>query len=138
PGSKFAQPQSEHEQRSGGSKPSGHMSFLKVGDRAAGAINSGGTTRRAAKMVCRDLDHPDVEQFINWKVREELKVACMAEGIKHLPKEHRELAKKLGLKLDYDFNGEAYYTVSGQNSNNSVRIPNRFFKAVEEDNGWNL
>src|SRR5262249_43162486 len=78
------------------------------------------------------------EQFVNWKVREELKVAAMAEGIKILPKEQRELAKKLGMKLDYDFNGEAYYTVSGQNSNNSVRIPNRFFKAVEEDGDWKL
>ena len=114
------------------------MSFLKIGDRAAGAIKSGGTTRRAAKMVCLDLDHPDIEQFINWKVREELKVAAMAEGIKHLAKDQQELAKKLGLKLDYDFNGEAYYTVSGQNSNNSVRIPNRFFKAIEEDGDWNL
>ena len=114
------------------------MSFLKIGDRAAGAIKSGGTTRRAAKMVCLDLDHPDIEQFVNWKVREELKVAAMVEGIKHLPKDQQEIAKKLGLKLDYDFNGEAYYTVSGQNSNNSVRIPNRFFKAVEEDGDWNL
>src|SRR5256885_144694 len=114
------------------------MSFLKIGDRAAGAIKSGGTTRRAAKMVCLDLDHPDVEMFINWKVREELKVAAMVEGMKLLPKEQQETAKKLGLKLDYDFNGEAYYTVSGQNSNNSVRIPNKFFKAVEEDGDWHL
>jgi ribonucleoside-diphosphate reductase alpha chain len=89
-------------------------------------------------MCCLDLDHPDVEQFINWKVREELKVAAMAEGIKVLPKDQQEQAKKMGLKLDYDFNGEAYYTVSGQNSNNSIRIPNKFFKAVEEDGDWNL
>src|SRR5438046_2184758 len=136
--SNFSKLRGEEELLSGGGKSSGLMSFLRIGDRAAGAIKSGGTTRRAAKMCCLDLDHPDVEQFINWKVREELKVACMAEGIKHLPKEHKELAKKLGLKLDYDFNGEAYYTVSGQNSNNSVRIPNRFFKAVEEDGAWNL
>src|ERR1700749_2881552 len=114
------------------------MSFLKIGDRAAGAIKSGGTTRRAAKMVCLDLDHPDIEAFVNWKVREELKVACLAEGIKHIAKDQQELAKKLGLKLDYDFNGEAYYTVSGQNSNNSVRIPNRFFEAIEEDGDWEL
>ena len=114
------------------------MSFLKIGDRAAGAIKSGGTTRRAAKMVCLDLDHPDIESFVNWKVREELKVACLAEGIKHIAKDQQELAKKLGLKLDYDFNGEAYFTVSGQNSNNSVRIPNRFFKAIEEDGDWEL
>ena len=114
------------------------MSFLKIGDRAAGAIKSGGTTRRAAKMVCLNLDHPDIEQFVNWKVREELKVSALAEGIKHLTADQKELAAKLGLKLDYDFNGEAYMTVSGQNSNNSVRIPNRFFRAVEEDGDWNL
>src|SRR5205809_8143433 len=114
------------------------MSFSKIGDRAAGAIKSGGTTRRAAKMVCLDLDHPDVEAFVNWKVREELKVAAMVEGLKVLPKEQRDIAEKLGLKLTYDFNGEAYFTVSGQNSNNSVRIPNRFFKALEEDGDWHL
>src|SRR5687767_8983410 len=137
-GSNFSKLRGENEKLSGGGKSSGLMSFLKIGDRAAGAIKSGGTTRRAAKMVCLDLDHPDVEQFINWKVREELKVAAMAEGIKHLPREHQETAKRLGLKLDYDFNGEAYYTVSGQNSNNSIRIPNKFFKALEDDADWNL
>jgi ribonucleoside-diphosphate reductase alpha chain len=137
-GSNFSRLRGENESLSGGGKSSGLMSFLKIGDRAAGAIKSGGTTRRAAKMVCLDLDHPDVEQFINWKVREELKVAALAEGMKILPKEHQELAKKLGLKLDYDFNGEAYYTVSGQNSNNSVRIPNSFFKALEDDGDWTL
>ena len=137
-GSNFSRLRGENEPLSGGGKSSGLMSFLKIGDRAAGAIKSGGTTRRAAKMVCLDLDHPDVENFINWKVREELKVAAMVEGLKQLPKEHRELAQKLRLKLDYDFNGEAYYTVSGQNSNNSVRIPNRFFKALEEDGDWTL
>src|SRR3712207_2480842 len=114
------------------------MSFLKIGDRAAGAIKSGGTTRRAAKMVCLDLDHPDIEDFVNWKVREELKVAALVEGMKVLPKDQQELAKKLKLKLDYDFNGESYLTVSGQNSNNSVRIPNSFFKALEEDADWQL
>ncbi len=137
-GSNFSRLRGENEPLSGGGKSSGLMSFLKIGDRAAGAIKSGGTTRRAAKMVCLDLDHPDIEQFVNWKVREELKVAAMAEGIRRLSKDQQELAKKLGLRLDYDFNGEAYYTVSGQNSNNSVRIPNRFFKAVEEDGQWNL
>ncbi|MGH7214779.1 MAG: LAGLIDADG family homing endonuclease, partial [Tepidisphaeraceae bacterium] len=137
-GSNFSKLRGENEKLSGGGKSSGLMSFLKIGDRAAGAIKSGGTTRRAAKMVCLDLDHPDVEDFINWKVREEIKVACMAEGIKRLPKEQQETAKRLGLKLDYDFNGEAYHTVSGQNSNNSVRIPDRFFKAVEEDGDWKL
>src|SRR5205823_201531 len=91
-----------------------------------------------AKMVCLDLDHPDVEMFINWKVREELKVAAMVEGMKYLPAEQKALADRLRLRLDYDFNGEAYFTVSGQNSNNSVRIPNRFFKAIEEVGDWNL
>src|SRR2546430_7300040 len=137
-GSNFSKLRGENEPLSGGGKSSGLMSFLRIGDRAAGAIKSGGTTRRAAQMGCLDLDQPDVENFVNWKVREELKVACLAEGIKHIPKEQQELAKKLGLKLDYDFNGEAYYTVSGQNSNNSVRIPNRFFKAIEEDGEWTL
>jgi ribonucleoside-diphosphate reductase alpha chain len=137
-GTNFSRLRGENEPLSGGGKSSGLMSFLKIGDRAAGAIKSGGTTRRAAKMVCLDLDHPDVEDFVNWKVREELKVAAMAEGIKLLPKEQQEVAKKLGLKLDYDFNGEAYMTVSGQNSNNSVRIPNRFFKSVEQDADWTL
>ncbi len=137
-GSNFSKLRGENEKLSGGGKSSGLMSFLKIGDRAAGAIKSGGTTRRAAKMVCLDLDHPDVEDFINWKVREELKVAALAEGMKVLPKDQQELAKKLGLKLDYDFNGEAYMTVSGQNSNNSVRIPNSFFKSLEEDGDWNL
>src|SRR5438477_1012093 len=135
-GSNFSKLRGENEPLSGGGKSSGLMSFLKIGDRAAGAIKTGGTTRRAAKMVCLDLDHPDVEMFVNWKVREELKVACLAEGIKHIANDQQELAKKLGLKLDYDFNGEAYYTVSGQNSNNSVRVPNRFLKAVEEDADW--
>src|ERR1700722_11605797 len=132
-GSNFSQLRGENEPLSGGGKSSGLMSFLKIGDRDAGAIKSGGTNRRAAKMVCLDLDHPDVEMFVNWKVREELKVAALVEGMKILPKEQQEQAKKLGLKIDYDFNGESYMTVSGQNSNNSVRIPNRFFKAVEED-----
>ena len=137
-GSNFSKLRGEQEPLSGGGKSSGLMSFLKIGDRAAGAIKSGGTTRRAAKMVCLDLDHPDVESFINWKVREELKVAALAEGMKHFTDEQKDTAKKLGLKLDYDFNGESYFTVSGQNSNNSVRIPNEFFKAVENDGPWHL
>src|SRR5438045_2411631 len=137
-GSNFSNLRAENESLSGGGKSSGLMSFLKIGDRAAGAIKSGGTTRRAAKMVCLDLDHPDVEMFVNWKVREELKVAAMVEGMKHLTAEQQEHAKKLGLKLTYDFNGEAYYTVSGQNSNNSVRIPNSFFDALEKDGDWKL
>src|SRR4051812_32926154 len=137
-GTNFSSLRGENEPLSGGGKSSGLMSFLKIGDRAAGAIKSGGTTRRAAKMVCLDLDHPDVESFINWKVREELKVAAMVEGLKALPREQQETAKRLGLKLSYDFNGEAYQTVSGQNSNNSIRIPDSFFKALEDDGDWTL
>ncbi len=135
-GTNFSKVRGENESLSGGGKSSGLMSFLKIGDRAAGAIKSGGTTRRAAKMVCLDLDHPDIEEFINWKVREEIKVACLVEGLKHLPKEQQELAKQMKLKLDYDFNGESYMTVSGQNSNNSVRVNNKFIKAVETDGDW--
>lgn len=120
-GTNFSQLRGDGEPLSGGGKSSGLMSFLKIGDRAAGAIKSGGTTRRAAKMVCLDLDHPDIEEFINWKVNEEKKVAALAKA-----------------GYDTDFNGEAYLTVSGQNSNNSVRIPHDFFEAVERDGDWNL
>jgi ribonucleoside-diphosphate reductase alpha chain len=137
-GSNFSQVRGDGEKLAGGGRSSGLMSFLKIGDRAAGAIKSGGTTRRAAKMVCLDLDHPDIEDFINWKVREELKVAALVEGMKVLPQDQKDLAKKLGLKLDYDFNGESYITVSGQNSNNSVRIPNSFFEALEKDGDWQM
>ncbi|TVQ59009.1 MAG: adenosylcobalamin-dependent ribonucleoside-diphosphate reductase [Phycisphaerales bacterium] len=137
-GTNFSRLRAENESLSGGGKSSGLMSWLRIGDRAAGAIKSGGTTRRAAKMVCLDLDHPDIEQFINWKVREEIKVAAMVEGMKHLEESQRTAAKRLGLNLDYDFNGEAYYTVSGQNSNNSVRIPDAFFDAVDGDEDWQL
>jgi ribonucleoside-diphosphate reductase alpha chain len=120
-GTNFSQLRGSGEPLSGGGKSSGLMSFLKIGDRAAGAIKSGGTTRRAAKMVCLDLDHPDIEAFINWKVNEEKKVAALAKA-----------------GYDTDFNGEAYATVSGQNSNNSVRIPQAFFEAVERDADWHL
>ena len=137
-GTNFSKLRGEKEPLSGGGKSSGLMSWLKIGDRAAGAIKSGGTTRRAAKMVCLDLDHPDIEQFVTWKVREELKVAALVEGLKKLPKEQRDTAQKLGLKLDYDFNGEAYLTVAGQNSNNSVRIPNEFFRRLDSDENWEL
>ena len=146
-GTNFSRIRAENEGLSGGGKSSGLMSFLKIGDRAAGAIKSGGTTRRAAKMVCLDLDHPDVEDFINWKVREELKVAALVEGFNKIqgekaspedPETVGETAKRLGLELNYDFNGEAYYTVSGQNSNNSVRITNDFFRAVDDDEDWSL
>ncbi|MGH9364961.1 MAG: LAGLIDADG family homing endonuclease, partial [Thermoanaerobaculia bacterium] len=81
-GTNFSKLRGEAESLSGGGKSSGLMSFLKIGDRAAGAIKSGGTTRRAAKMVCLDLDHPDVEEFIDWKVIEEQKVAAMVTGSK--------------------------------------------------------
>ncbi|MGA0173641.1 MAG: vitamin B12-dependent ribonucleotide reductase, partial [Phycisphaerales bacterium] len=137
-GTNFSQLRGENEPLSGGGRSSGLMSFLKIGDRAAGAIKSGGTTRRAAKMVCLDVDHPDIEEFVNWKVREEIKVASLVEGFKKLPKEQQEIAAKLGLKLDYDFNGEAYLTVSGQNSNNSVRITDDFLDAVDADADWVL
>ena len=137
-GTNFSKLRGEDEPLSGGGRSSGLMSWLKIGDRAAGAIKSGGTTRRAAKMVCLDLDHPDVEAFINWKVREELKVAAMVEGMRHLPDAHARVAGQVALQLDYDFNGEAYYTVSGQNSNNSLRITNDFFRCVDEDAPWEL
>jgi len=144
-GTNFSRLRGEGETLSGGGKSSGLMSWLKIGDRAAGAIKSGGTTRRAAKMVCLDMDHPDIEQFVNWKVREEIKVAAMVEGLKRIAGERASIndpetvgdtALRLGLKLDYDFNGESYQTVSGQNSNNSVRIPDSFFDAVDADGEW--
>lgn len=146
-GTNFSNIRGEDEPLAGGGRSSGLMSFLKIGDRAAGAIKSGGTTRRAAKMCCLDLDHPDIEDFVNWKVREEIKVAALVAGMKQLdshkaspsdPETLGETAGRLGLKLDYDFNGEAYATVSGQNSNNSVRIPNAFFEAVANDASWDL
>jgi len=120
-GTNFSQIRAEGEKLSGGGTSSGLMSFLKIGDRAAGAIKSGGTTRRAAKMVCLDLDHPEVMKFINWKVEEEKKVgALIAAG------------------YDNHYEGEAYLTVSGQNSNNSLRIPNKFFRVLEENGEWEL
>lgn len=120
-GTNFSQIRGSGEKLSGGGTSSGLMSFLKIGDRAAGAIKSGGTTRRAAKMVCLDLDHPEIMDFINWKVEEEKKVAALVAA-----------------GYDNSYEGEAYATVSGQNSNNSVRIPNSFFKALEEDGDWEL
>ncbi|MDF1808678.1 MAG: adenosylcobalamin-dependent ribonucleoside-diphosphate reductase [Phycisphaerales bacterium] len=145
-GTNFSNLRAANELLSGGGNSSGLMSWLKIGDRAAGAIKSGGTTRRAAKMVCLDMDHPDIEEFVNWKVREEIKVAALVEGMKAIANEKTsdldtetvgETAARLGLKLDYDFNGEAYSTVAGQNSNNSVRIPDSFFHAVEAGDEWN-
>ncbi|MEE2907571.1 MAG: adenosylcobalamin-dependent ribonucleoside-diphosphate reductase [Planctomycetota bacterium] len=137
-GTNFSSIRGADEPLSGGGRSSGLMSFLKIGDRAAGAIKSGGTTRRAAKMVCLDADHPDIESFVNWKVREELKVAAMVEGMKQLSEDQQALAGQLNLNLDYDFNGEAYQTVSGQNSNNSVRLTNEFMTSVAKDEQWTL
>ncbi|MCH2162887.1 MAG: vitamin B12-dependent ribonucleotide reductase, partial [Phycisphaerales bacterium] len=146
-GTNFSSIRGGDEPLSGGGRSSGLMSFLKIGDRAAGAIKSGGTTRRAAKMVCLDLDHPDIEEFVNWKVREEIKVAALVEGFKAIAGEKAseldsetigETAARLGLTLDYDFNGEAYYTVSGQNSNNSVRMSDEFFDALDQGAEWPL
>lgn len=120
-GTNFSQVRAEGEKLSGGGTSSGLMSFLKIGDRAAGAIKSGGTTRRAAKMVCLDLDHPEVIEFIDWKVQEEKKVAALIAA---------------GYPSDYE--GEAYRTVSGQNSNNSVRIPNEFFRRLAAGADWEM
>lgn len=120
-GSNFSNIRGKGEMLSGGGTSSGLLSFLKIGDRAAGAIKSGGTTRRAAKMVSLDMDHPDIEEFINWKLTEEKKAkALIAAG------------------YDPSFNGEAYDTVSGQNSNNSVRVPHSFFRKLQNREEWEL
>ncbi len=187
-GSNFSNLRGEGEPLSGGGKSSGLMSFLKIGDRAAGAIKSGGTTRRAAKMVVLDLDHPDVESFINWKVIEEQKVAALVSGSKLLNRHlnailkaihswenaDEKLDKKKNKNLrraiidaqsdmtpanaiermlqlakqgvtsvfveeyDTDWTSKAYQTVSGQNSNNSIRITNTFMDSVENDGPWSL
>ncbi|KIC08435.1 ribonucleotide-diphosphate reductase subunit alpha [Leisingera sp. ANG-M1] len=188
-GTNFSHLRAEGEPLSGGGKSSGLMGFLKIGDRAAGAIKSGGTTRRAAKMVIVDADHPDIEDFIQWKVIEEQKVASIVAGSKmhekmlngifeairswdgaeadaydpavndSLKKAVRE-AKKVAIPetyikrvLDYakqghtsiefptydtDWDSEAYSSVSGQNSNNSIRVTNAFLHAVEKDADWEL
>ena len=120
-GSNFSSLRGEGEPLSSGGVSSGLMSWLKIGDRAAGAIKSGGTTRRAAKMVIINVDHPDVEEFVEWKVKEEKKVAAlMAAG------------------YDSSYEGEAYQTVSGQNSNNTIRIDQKFMNAIEDDSDWDL
>ena len=175
--------------RPGGGRSSGLMSFLKIGDRAAGAIKSGGTTRRAAKMVVVDADHPDIETYIDWKVKEEQKVAALVTGSKinqkHLkavmkaavncegsgddcfdPEKNPALRREIKLArrslvpdnyikrviqfakqgykeisfdtYDTDWDSEAYLTVSGQNSNNSVSLKDDFLRAVETDGNWNL
>src|ERR1700756_3963624 len=188
-GTNFSHLRGENEKLSGGGKSSGLMSFLKIGDRAAGAIKSGGTTRRAAKMVILNVDHPDVENFIEWKVIEEQKVANLVTGSKinkkHLraifkacvncegsgddcfdpeknPVLRREIkaARKNHVPDNYirrviqfakqgytdlhfpiydtDWDSDAYLTVSGQNSNNTVRVTDEFLKAVEADRDWDL
>ena len=188
-GSNFSRLRGEGERLAGGGKSSGLMSFLKIGDRAAGAIKSGGTTRRAAKMVIVDTDHPDIEQFIDWKVIEEQKVAALVTGSKinqkhlkpilkacvncegsgddcfdpeknpvlrreikaarrnHVPdnliKRVIQFAKQGYTDIDFpvydtDWDSDAYLTVSGQNSNNSVRVTDEFLKAVESDADWDL
>ncbi len=189
-GTNFSNLRAAGEPLSGGGKSSGLMSFLKIGDRAAGAIKSGGTTRRAAKMVICDIDHPDIEEFIDWKAKEERKVAALVAGSKiasqHLnavmaatrswdgaddgkrfdPTENKALKKAIvaarkamipeaytqrviqlarqgftGLEFetyDTDWDSEAYLTVSGQNSNNSVRVTNEFLKKVLENGEWTL
>jgi ribonucleoside-diphosphate reductase alpha chain len=186
-GTNFSSIRAENERLSGGGRSSGLMSFLKVGDRSAGAIKSGGTTRRAAKMVCLDVDHPDIEQFVNWKVLEEQKVAALVTGSQlnntHLnaimaaahagegkdkfnPRNNPGLrtavakAKNYGISPNYiqraiqlaeqgytsiefptfdtGYESEAYVTVSGQNSNNSVRLSNDFLRAVENNDTWDL
>ncbi|CAN2533289.1 hypothetical+protein [Methylocapsa aurea] len=188
-GSNFSKLRGEKEKLSGGGSSSGLMSFLKIGDRAAGAIKSGGTTRRAAKMVVVDVDHPDIEAFIDWKVKEEEKVAALVTGSKivkkHLkavmracvncegpgfdcfdPEKNPALKREIraarraevpdnyikrviqfarqGYKeisfdtYDTDWDSEAYLTVSGQNSNNTVRVTDEFLRAVETGGDWTL
>jgi ribonucleoside-diphosphate reductase alpha chain len=188
-GTNFSSLRGEGEALSGGGKSSGLMGFLKIGDRSAGAIKSGGTTRRAAKMVICDADHPDIEEFINWKVKEEQKVASIVAGSKMHEQRLNEIfsairtwdgstedavdptkndslkmaireAKKVAIPetyvkrvLDYarqgyasiefptydtDWDSEAYASVSGQNSNNSIRVTDAFLKAVKEDGDWDL
>src|SRR5207253_8486255 len=118
-GTNFSTIRGKQEKLSGGGTSSGLMSFLEVFDRAAGSTKSGGTTRRAAKMVCLDMDHPEIEDFITWKQREEKKAhALIAAG------------------YSSDFNGDAYHTISGQNSNNSVRVTDDFMKAVLAGGKW--
>lgn len=185
-GTNFSSLRGESESLSGGGKSSGLMSFLKIGDRAAGAIKSGGTTRRAAKMVVVNIDHPDIESFINWKVYEEQKVAALVAGSrmanKHLkqvmaacqgtgedrfdPKKNPDLkkaireARRTMIPDNYvqrviqyarqgfgdtdfpvfttDWDSDSYLTVSGQNSNNSIRVTNEFLEKVQNDEDWEL
>ncbi|MEZ0393336.1 MAG: Vitamin B12-dependent ribonucleotide reductase, partial [Pseudobdellovibrionaceae bacterium] len=120
-GTNFSNLRSKFEVLSGGGTSSGLLSFLEVLDRGAGSIKSGGVTRRAAKMVCLDVDHPEILEFIEWKEKEEKKAQALIRA-----------------GYDSDFEGEAYRSVSGQNSNNSVRVSDRFLKAVEKNQDWAL
>lgn len=120
-GTNFSHLRSKNENLEGGGTSSGLISFLEVFDRGAGSIKSGGTTRRAAKMVCLDVDHPEISEFIDWKVKEEKKAQALSQA-----------------GYGSDFESEAYKTVSGQNSNNSVRVSAAFMKAVVEDADWKL
>ena len=182
-GTNFSDIRGKGESLSGGGQSSGLMSFLKINDAAAGAVKSGGTTRRAAKMVCLDIDHPEIEEFITWKSNEENKVAGLVSGnaickkylnkilaianesganmsenqklrsairdanAHHVPARMilrvMELAKQgIGkidfVEMDTHYEGAAYVTVSGQNSNNSVRVSNEFFSALDSNTNWNL
>ncbi len=116
-GTNYSTLRAKNEHLSGGGVSSGVMSFLKGFDRNAGTIKSGGTTRRAAKMLCLDVDHPEIMEFINWKAGEENKVRALG-------------------KMGYDstFEGEAYETVSGQNGNNSIRFSDEFMSKVDNLN----
>src|SRR5437764_13319712 len=118
-GTNFSKLRGKMERLSGGGTSSGLMSFLEVLDRAAGATKSGGITRRAAKMVVVDADHPEIRDFVQWKAREEKKVQALIAG-----------------GYPSDFNGDAYRTVSGQNANNSVRITDAFMTAVDKNGPW--
>lgn len=120
-GTNFSALRSKYENLKGGGQSSGVIAFLEVFDRAAGSIKSGGTTRRAAKMVILDVDHPEILEFINWKVKEERKAKLLIQA-----------------GLDQHYEGEAYKTVSGQNSNNSVRVTDQFMKTLEKQKNWEL
>lgn len=120
-GTNFSSLRSKYEEVSTGGTSSGVISFLEVLDKAAGAIKSGGVTRRAAKMVCLDIDHPEIEDFILWKMREEKKAYVL-----------------IAAGYSSDLEGEAYKTISGQNANNSVRISDRFMKALDKKQNWEL
>lgn len=152
-GTNFSAIRGKNEKLSGGGVSSGLMSFLEIGDRAAGAIKSGGTTRRAAKMVIIDLDHPEIEDFIDWKIREEQKAAAMYVGSEIIARVANgetlpvELPAAVLDRIREGFEsevfsiaweGEAIKTISGQNSNNSIRITSRFLRAVDNDEDWNL